>query len=117
MKLLPQTIPSLNGLSLAASNVSAERVGGDYYDFLMIDEDRLCLVIGDVSGKGASAAFYMAVMQGIFQSLARLAPRPIEFLKHANAALSSSWRGAKSGSALRCANLFHGQNNWQSSHP
>ena len=90
LKLLPQTIPSLNGVSLAASNVSAERVGGDYYDFLLLDEDRLCLVIGDVSGKGASAAFYMAEMQGIFQSLARLAPRPVEFLKHANAALSSS---------------------------
>ena len=90
LKLLPQTIPSLNGLTLTASNVSAERVGGDYYDFLLLDDDRLCLIIGDVSGKGTSAAFYMAEMQGIFQSLARLAPRPIEFLKHANAALASS---------------------------
>ena len=90
LKLLPQTIPQINGLTLAASNVSAERVGGDYYDFLLLDDNRLCLVIGDVSGKGASAAFYMAEMQGIFQSLARLASGPIEFLKHTNAALSSS---------------------------
>lgn len=90
LKLLPQKLPNLEGLTLAASNVSAERVGGDYYDFLERDDDRLCLVIGDVSGKGASAAFYMAEMQGIFQSLGRLAPEPKEFLKYANAALSHS---------------------------
>ena len=89
-KLLPQTLPSLHGVTIAASNVSAERVGGDYYDFLQLDEERLSIIIGDVSGKGASAAFYMAEMQGIFQSTSRLAPRPVEFLKHANAALSGS---------------------------
>jgi len=89
-KLLPQALPSMHGITIAASNVSAERVGGDYYDFLQLDEDRLSIIIGDVSGKGASAAFYMAEMQGIFQSISRLAPRPIEFLKHANAALSGS---------------------------
>ncbi|MFK7844194.1 MAG: PP2C family protein-serine/threonine phosphatase [Rhodothermales bacterium] len=89
-KLLPQSVPSIDGLTIAASNVSAERVGGDYYDFLVLDDDRLCLVIGDVSGKGASAAFYMAEMKGIFQSVSRLAPNPAEFLKHANAALAHS---------------------------
>ncbi len=70
--------------------MSAERVGGDYYDFLVLDDERLCLVNGDVSGKGASAAFYMAEMKGIFQSVSRLAPNPAEFLKHANAALVHS---------------------------
>ena len=89
-KLLPQALPSLHGITLAASNVSAERVGGDYYDFLQLSEDRLSIIIGDVSGKGASAAFYMAEMQGIFQSVGRLAPQPVDFLRHANAALSGS---------------------------
>ncbi|MEM8486057.1 MAG: GAF domain-containing SpoIIE family protein phosphatase [Bacteroidota bacterium] len=89
-KLLPQHVPVVDGLTIAASNVSAERVGGDYYDFLALDDERLCLVIGDVSGKGASAAFYMAEMQGIFQSVSRLAPNPSEFLRHANAALAHS---------------------------
>ncbi len=89
-KLLPQKVPVVDGLTIAASNVSAERVGGDYYDFLALDDDRLCVVIGDVSGKGASAAFYMAEMQGIFQSVSRLAPNPSEFLRHANAALAHS---------------------------
>ncbi len=90
LKLLPQHVPTLDGLTIAASNVSAERVGGDYYDFLLLDDNRLCLVIGDVSGKGVSAAFYMAEMQGIFQSVSRLAPKPAEFLTHANAALAHS---------------------------
>lgn len=89
-KLLPQQVPVVDGLSIAASNVSAERVGGDYYDFLLREDNRLCLVIGDVSGKGASAAFYMAEMQGIFQSVSRLAPNPGEFLYHANSALAHS---------------------------
>ncbi len=90
LKLLPQYVPSLDGITIAASNVSAERVGGDYYDFLLLDDNHLCLIIGDVSGKGASAAFYMAEMQGIFQSVSRLAANPVEFLKHANAALAHS---------------------------
>ncbi len=89
-KLLPQNVPVLDGVTMAASNFSAERVGGDYYDFLQLEKERLCLIIGDVSGKGASAAFYMAEMQGIFQSIGRLAPYPTDFLKHANAALAAS---------------------------
>ena len=89
-KLLPQKLPSLSGITLAASSVSAQEVGGDYYDFLQLDDKRLALIIGDVSGKGTHAAFYMAEMQGIFQSLSRLAPSPLEFLSHANDALSRS---------------------------
>ena len=89
-KLLPQKTPNLPGVTLAASNVSAEDVGGDYYDFLEFSDSKLCFMVGDVSGKGASAAFYMAEMQGVFQSISRLTPKPSDFLRHANAALSSS---------------------------
>ncbi len=89
-KLLPQNIPALPGLSIAASSVSAHEVGGDYYDFVQLDERKLGIIIGDVSGKGTSAAFYMAEMQGVFQSVTRLAPSPCEFLSHANTALAHS---------------------------
>ncbi|MCH8276538.1 MAG: SpoIIE family protein phosphatase [Bacteroidetes bacterium] len=89
-KLLPQKIPSLPGLSVHASSVSAQEVGGDYYDFTRLDENRLGIIIGDVSGKGTSAAFYMAKMQGIFHSVSRLAATPREFLWHANMALAES---------------------------
>ena len=89
-KLLPQEPPSLRGTSIAASSVPAQEVGGDYYDFVKLGEDRYGIIIGDVSGKGTSAAFYMAEMQGIFQSVSRLASSPSDFLHHANLALAQS---------------------------
>lgn len=89
-RLLPQHVPQAAGLSMAASSVSAQEVGGDYYDFVKLDEGRLGIIVADVSGKGTSAAFYMAEMQGIFRSVSRLARTPIEFLGHANAALADS---------------------------
>ncbi|QXD16694.1 SpoIIE family protein phosphatase [Rhodocaloribacter litoris] len=89
-KLLPQRLPVLPGMTLAASSVSALEVGGDYYDFARLDDHRLAVIVADVSGKGTSAAFYMAEMQGIFQSVSRLAPSPCDFLHHANVALASS---------------------------
>lgn len=89
-KLLPQHLPQMDGISLAASSVSAQEVGGDYYDVNPLDDERMAFIIADVSGKGTSAAFYMAEMQGIFHSLSRLAPTPTDFLCHANKALASS---------------------------
>jgi len=89
-RLLPQAVPVLDGISIAASSVSAQEVGGDYYDFVRLDDSRLGIIIADVSGKGTSAAFYMAEMQGIFQAVSRLASSPVDFLHHANAAISDS---------------------------
>ena len=89
-KLLPQQIPSLRGTSIAASSVSAYEVGGDYYDFVRLDDDRVAFIVGDVAGKGTSGAFYMAEMQGIFRSLSRQAPEPREFLVAANQALNTT---------------------------
>ena len=87
---MPQRLPSLEGLKLAASSVSAQEVGGDYYDFVQLDDQRLAFIVGDVSGKGTSAAFYMAEMQGVFQSVSHIAPDPQDFLTHANRALANS---------------------------
>jgi sigma-B regulation protein RsbU (phosphoserine phosphatase) len=89
-KLLPQQAPTLRGTSIAASSVPAQEVGGDYYDFIRLGDNRHGVIIGDVSGKGTSAAFYMAEMQGIFQSVSRLVSSPSDFLHHANLALAQS---------------------------
>jgi len=89
-KLLPQRLPTFRGLSLAASSVPAHEVGGDYYDFIQLDNNRVAVIIADVSGKGTSAAFYMAELQGIFHSLSYLASTPTAFLNHANRALAGS---------------------------
>ncbi len=67
--LLPQALPSSPRYEIAARSVPAYEVGGDYYDVLPLDSTNIGFVVGDVSGKGVSAALYMAQVKGIFQSL------------------------------------------------
>ena len=86
-KLLPQELPMLAQVELDALSTPAFEVGGDYYDFAMLDEHHLGILVGDVSGKGVSAAFYMAEMKGIFQSLGKIYLSPREFLASAHNAL------------------------------
>ena len=89
-KLMPQRAPALNGLSAAASSISAYEVGGDYYDYAELPDGRLAFIVADVSGKGTSAAFYMAELRGAFNSLVLIAPEPRELLCHMNRSLGSS---------------------------
>lgn len=89
-KLLPQALPVIEGIELTAVSSPAFEVGGDYYDFVQLDDRRLGIVVGDVSGKGVSAAFYMAEVKGIFQSLSKICTSPKEFLIKANDALRES---------------------------
>lgn len=69
--LLPAKIPSLPGIELAALSKPALEVGGDFYDVIRVDENRLGILIGDVSGKGVPAALLMAMTLVIFRSIAR----------------------------------------------
>ena len=71
----------------AFSSVAAD-VGGDYYDIFQVNAHKFALIVGDVAGKGVSAAFHMAEMKGVFQSYAQMGMKPDEFLIHANSALS-----------------------------
>ncbi len=89
-RLLPQTLPTLPGVTLSATSVPAQEVCGDYYDFVEIGPHCLGVIVGDVSGKGTSAAFYMAELKGIFQSASRLTQSPAELLARANEALAGS---------------------------
>ena len=64
MGMLPKDFPAFpdrHDFDLFASIIPAKEVGGDFYDFFLIDDDHLCFVIGDVSGKGVPAALFMAV--------------------------------------------------------
>ncbi|MDI6402008.1 PP2C family protein-serine/threonine phosphatase [Balneolaceae bacterium ANBcel3] len=81
---LPDDLPSPEGLSVHAVCQAAFDVGGDYYDAIQIDDHRLAFVIGDVSGKGIQAAFYMTMVKGIFQSLVKEIPDPIPLLTRMN---------------------------------
>ncbi|MEM1115938.1 MAG: PP2C family protein-serine/threonine phosphatase [Bacteroidota bacterium] len=89
-RLLPQSLPEVEGVQIAAAERPAREVGGDYYDAVRLGDDCVGLLVADVSGKGAAAAFYMAEMKGIFQAGSRLTRAPGEFLAQANDALSAS---------------------------
>jgi sigma-B regulation protein RsbU (phosphoserine phosphatase) len=80
-------------LWVSAVNISAEKVGGDLYDFIEQGEDRVGILIGDVSGKGISAALYMARFSSDFRSVAHLADSPSVALKRLNLSLLKSPRG------------------------
>lgn len=83
-KLLPESAPSNSKLDLSAAFVPAFNVGGDYYDFFELGDNKLAFVIADVSGKGISAAFIMAQAEGIFEALLKNVDGPFRVLSLAN---------------------------------
>jgi sigma-B regulation protein RsbU (phosphoserine phosphatase) len=86
--LLPPTCPTLQNAELAARFNPAHAIGGDLYDFLDYTLPRACIVVGDVSGKGAPAALYAALVSGILRSQARDEPSPAEMLNAINRSLN-----------------------------
>ncbi len=68
-RLLPQTYPVVVGLDFAAYSRAARDVGGDYYDFIALENGSLAIAIGDVSGKGISAALLMASIRAALHGL------------------------------------------------
>ena len=96
----------------------AKEVGGDFYDFFLIDEDHLCIVMADVSGKGIPAALFMMIAKTILQSCAMLGKSAAEILTKTNEALCTNnqvemfvtvWLGILeiSTGKLTCANAGH----------
>jgi serine phosphatase RsbU (regulator of sigma subunit)/CHASE1-domain containing sensor protein/anti-sigma regulatory factor (Ser/Thr protein kinase) len=69
--LLPKDLPELEGWQIAYHYQPAREVGGDFYDFLRLEDGRMGLVIGDVSGKGMAAALVMANTQSVLRAVAR----------------------------------------------
>jgi serine phosphatase RsbU (regulator of sigma subunit) len=84
MSLLPHGGLNRPGLSVTAHCEPAREVGGDYYDYLPIDDHRVGLLIADVAGKGTSAALYMAELKGLMLSLTQLHTSPRRLLIDAN---------------------------------
>lgn len=90
-RLLPQSVPRLERLDLAAACVQARAVGGDYYDFLDLGPRSLGFVLADVSGKGIHAALRMANLQAHLRSQVINAPQdPLRVLKLVNRMLCDS---------------------------
>src|ERR1700734_1384871 len=72
-RLFPQSLPALQSLDYAGICIQARHVGGDYYDFLALGQERLGLLIGDIAGKGIAAALLMANLQANLRSQFALA--------------------------------------------
>ena len=84
--LLPSELPDVGGIEVGHVYQSAARVdvGGDVYDFLRLDDGRLAVILGDVTGKGIQAAADMAMAKFSFRALARMHPEPGDFLAAVN---------------------------------
>jgi sigma-B regulation protein RsbU (phosphoserine phosphatase) len=87
MQLLPGAPPSLPGFELSAQTVPSRAVGGDYYDFVVVDERWLVVVVADVSGKGIPASILTATLQAAVRSNADAQTDPAQMLLRLNALL------------------------------
>lgn len=91
--MLPNVFPPFPGrreFDIYASMEPAREVGGDFYDFFLIDPDHLCMVMADVSGKGIPAALFMMISKVILQSCAMLGKSAGDILVKTNEAICSS---------------------------
>jgi serine phosphatase RsbU (regulator of sigma subunit) len=84
-RLFPQRLPALASLEYAGGCIQSHQVGGDYYDFLDLGQARLCLVLGDIAGKGMAAALLMANLQANLRSqCATAVEQPEQLLRSVN---------------------------------
>jgi sigma-B regulation protein RsbU (phosphoserine phosphatase) len=85
--ILPRTFPPFphrEDFEIYATTIPALEMGGDFYDFFLIDENRLGVVIADVSGKGVPAAIFMAVSRSLIKATALTSVSPSACLEHVN---------------------------------
>ena len=91
--MLPHTFPAFpdrTEFDVYASMAPAKEVGGDFYDYFLIDDDRLCVAIADVSGKGVPAALFMMSTKIILSSYAMLGQSPAEILQKTNESICAN---------------------------
>lgn len=93
--MLPNSFPAFperNDFDIYANMDPAREVGGDFYDFFLIDEDHFCMLIADVSGKGIPAALFMMAAKNILSNNALRGKSPAEILKQTNSVICKSNR-------------------------
>lgn len=84
MRLLPSEMPSIEGYDIYGTSTPARNVGGDYFDFIVVDEQRIAICLGDVTGKGMPAALLMSNVQATVRGQTLQDLPPDECLSHAN---------------------------------
>jgi phosphoserine phosphatase RsbU/P len=91
--LQPQLPPLLSGIRWAAHLNQAEKIGGDFYDFVQLDPDSIRLLLGDVSGKGIPAALLLASTSKLFRVLCRTKQTPAKLVEDLSESLYADSRG------------------------
>jgi sigma-B regulation protein RsbU (phosphoserine phosphatase) len=86
--MLPDTVPECSEIALCASMDAAREVGGDFYDYFMLNDDELCFCVADVSGKGVGSALFMAMTKLQIKSRAADDKLPSKILTRVNADLA-----------------------------
>jgi sigma-B regulation protein RsbU (phosphoserine phosphatase) len=100
--LLPKEAPRLAGYDLAGRSIPAQTVGGDYFDFVFMDEAHLALCLGDVSGKGLPASLLMANLQAAIRSQVLACASVTDCLSRTNTLLYRSTDAGKFATAFYC---------------
>ncbi len=88
--LLPQKLPNVKGVEIFGEMIPAQWVGGDYYDIIGVSENQFYVIIGDVSGKGFSASFYMSKLQTMVKLFCAEGLSPKEIILKINNKIFSS---------------------------
>lgn len=102
MNLLPEANPEIPGYDIAGKSIPAQNVGGDYYDFIPMDDGSLAFCLGDITGKGMPAALLMANLQATIRGQIQAGISPGTCLDRANSMLY------KSSDSQKFATLFYG---------
>jgi sigma-B regulation protein RsbU (phosphoserine phosphatase) len=100
--LLPKSVPPISGYEVAGISRPAQTIGGDYFDFIPLDDHRIAVCLGDVSGKGLPAALLMASLHATLRAQSVLIPTPRRCMERTNHFLHQSV------SAEKFATLFYG---------
>ncbi len=87
--LLPTELPRVPGVEIAAFNTPALEIGGDYYDFIPVDEQHLGIAIADVSGKGIGGAIMMSICRSVLRAQSPTSPSPMHVLRALNRVVRS----------------------------
>jgi len=82
--MLPAACPEIKGLEIAAYSMSAQEVGGDFYDFIDMGEDKVGMLIGDVTGKSVSGALVMSASRSVFRMLSEEDRKVADIMMRAN---------------------------------
>jgi serine phosphatase RsbU (regulator of sigma subunit)/anti-sigma regulatory factor (Ser/Thr protein kinase) len=93
--LLPRGLPQIPGIEFAVASLPATEVGGDFYDFIPLDEDRLGIVMGDVAGKGVPAAMFTSLVRTILRVEAGYGHSPQHVVAQTNQALMQDLQHAE----------------------